>query len=48
MKLKLLVTAIARPTRTPTQCCERAVKLRARDGAPIEPSLNGTIHQLSK
>ena len=48
MKLKLLVTAFALPTPAPTHCCELAVKLRARDGAPIKPSLNGTIHQLSK
>ncbi len=39
---------LAIPTLAPTQCYELTTKLRAPDGASIERSLHGTIHQLSE
>ena len=36
------------PTLEPTQCFELKVRLRSFDGATIERSLHGTIHQLSE
>ena len=36
------------PTLAPTMCYELTTSLRAPDGAPVERSLHGTIHQLSK
>jgi hypothetical protein len=36
------------PALAPTQCYELAVKLRAPDGAAVERSIHGTIHQLSE
>jgi glucose/arabinose dehydrogenase len=36
------------PTLAPTQCYELKVSLQAPDGAAIERSLHGTIHQLSE
>ena len=36
------------PTLAPTMCYELTTKFRALDGAPVERSLHGTIHQLSK
>jgi mono/diheme cytochrome c family protein len=35
------------PAMTPIQCYELKVNLRAPDGAPIQRSIHGTIHQLS-
>jgi hypothetical protein len=36
------------PTLAPTQCYELKVRLAAPDGAAIERSLHGTIHQLAE
>jgi len=35
------------PTLAPTQCYELKLTLRALDGATVERSIHGTIHQLS-